>query len=259
MNALSLTLVHILVVLNEWMDFSREIPYEVDVQTRVGTETYTAPLSKYWRQRYDLFSEWEMGMLLDTEAWYSTTPIIIADHQARLCVECFQRKRRSDLPPVVLDAFCGVGGNSIAFAKVGCKVLACDIDSEKLKMAQHNASTTSVHQNIEFICCNFLELMSSSRVDFIFLSPPWGGPSYSVREEFLLSQKWIGGLRGTEVITRSLAASNNTVCFLPRNINFDDIMNNCTGHFQIESHEVKSRVKANTLYFLQSILFDLRN
>jgi trimethylguanosine synthase len=134
LNALSLTLVHILVVLNEWMDFSREIPYEVDVQTRVGTETYTAPLSKYWRQRYDLFSEWEMGMLLDTEAWYSTTPIIIADHQARLCVECFQRKRRSDLPPVVLDAFCGVGGNSIAFAKVGCKVLACDIDSEKLKM-----------------------------------------------------------------------------------------------------------------------------
>lgn len=89
------------------------------------------PLGKYWRQRYDLFSDWEEGMMLDNEAWYSTTPTIIAEHQAIAC--CFGEKYSVD-SCIVLDAFCGVGGNSIAFAKAGMKVIACDIDSEKVKM-----------------------------------------------------------------------------------------------------------------------------
>ena len=71
---------------------------------------------------------------MDREAWYSTTPKVIAEHQARVC-----RTRVSDEDVdreqiVVLDAFCGAGGNSIAFAKAGYKVIACDTDSEKLKM-----------------------------------------------------------------------------------------------------------------------------
>lgn len=56
------------------------------------------------RERY--FSRYASGCLLDEEGWYSVTPERIADQIAERC--------RCD---IVLDAFCGVGGNAIAFAR----------------------------------------------------------------------------------------------------------------------------------------------
>jgi trimethylguanosine synthase len=55
------------------------------------------------------FSLYEKGCLLDWEGWYSVTPEQMANHIAERC--------RCD---TILDAFCGVGGNTIAFAKT-CK------------------------------------------------------------------------------------------------------------------------------------------
>lgn len=57
-------------------------------------------------QRERLFSLYNQGCLLDEEGWYSVTPEAIADAIAEKC--------RCD---TVLDAFCGVGGNAIAFAR----------------------------------------------------------------------------------------------------------------------------------------------
>jgi trimethylguanosine synthase len=63
------------------------------------------PMPDY-SQRYRYFTLYDHGCLLDEEGWYSVTPERIADQIAERC--------RCD---VVLDAFCGVGGNAIAFAK----------------------------------------------------------------------------------------------------------------------------------------------
>lgn len=57
-------------------------------------------------QRNRYFSLYSEGCLLDEEGWYSVTPELIADQIADRC-RC----------GTVLDAFCGVGGNAIAFAK----------------------------------------------------------------------------------------------------------------------------------------------
>jgi trimethylguanosine synthase len=57
-------------------------------------------------QRNRYFSLYLSGCLLDEIGWYSVTPERIADQIADRC--------RCD---VILDAFCGVGGNAIAFAK----------------------------------------------------------------------------------------------------------------------------------------------
>src|SRR5258705_9781130 len=59
-------------------------------------------------QRYRYFSLYSTppGCLLDEEGWYSVTPELVANQIADRC--------RCD---TVLDAFCGVGGNAIAFAK----------------------------------------------------------------------------------------------------------------------------------------------
>jgi trimethylguanosine synthase len=59
-------------------------------------------------QRLRYFSLYSVppGCLLDEEGWYSVTPERVANQIAERC--------RCD---TILDAFCGVGGNSIAFAK----------------------------------------------------------------------------------------------------------------------------------------------
>ena len=42
-------------------------------------------ISKYWAQRYRLFSLYDEGVRLDPESWYSVTPEKIAQHIAERC------------------------------------------------------------------------------------------------------------------------------------------------------------------------------
>ena len=53
-------------------------------------------------------ARFDEGVRLDREGWFSVTPERIARHIAGRC--------RSD---VIVDAFCGVGGNAIQFAAAG--------------------------------------------------------------------------------------------------------------------------------------------
>ncbi|TFK34071.1 RNA cap guanine-N2 methyltransferase-domain-containing protein [Crucibulum laeve] len=147
-------------------------------------------LQKYFSQRTRYFSLYDSppGCLLDEEGWYSVTPELVANQIAERC--------RSG---TILDAFCGVGGNAIAFAKTCERVIALDTSPTRLALARHNAQIYGVADRIEFILTDYfsfaksyLSLPSSStddgtlspdrnasrKVDVIFLSPPWGGPSY---------------------------------------------------------------------------------
>ena len=111
----------------------------------------------------------------------------------------------------VIDAFCGVGGNAIAFAKV-CErgertsivrrkrvgpdslailVIAIDNSATRLALARHNAAVYGVVDRIEFILGDFISFAKSLQrpsthslsprkrpIDVVFLSPPWGGVDY---------------------------------------------------------------------------------
>ena len=102
---------------------------------------------------------------MDEESWYSVTPEKIAKHIADVC-RC----------GLVVDAFCGVGGNAIQFARTCDRVIAIDIDSNKIKMARNNARVYGVEAKIEFIVGDFFSIAPKLVADAIFLSPPWGGP-----------------------------------------------------------------------------------
>merc|ERR1712228_1155872 len=128
---------------------------------------------KYWYQRYRLFSKYDDGIKLDIESWHSVTPQQIAMDIAQKC-EC----------NVIVDAMCGVGGNSIAFAQFCDFVISVDIDAKKIKMAQHNAKIYGVDDKIQFIVGDFFKIAQmfkhSQLIDVIFLSPPWGGQFYQM-------------------------------------------------------------------------------
>lgn len=193
---------------------------------------------KYWAQRKRLFRKYDEGILLDEESWFSVTPEVIADHIAGRMKQLSNRISRAESTGkstgcIVLDAFCGCGGNAISFAKRPGNeislVIAVDKDREKLRMAANNASIYGVPTDkIIFIEADAIRLMETyylagklttskkcsdgenkgklstqnqyisndpstelchgfkiggfqilpSTIDIIFLSPPWGGPSY---------------------------------------------------------------------------------
>jgi trimethylguanosine synthase len=162
--------------------------------------------------------------------WYSVTPEVIAHHVAdkliRMVVDC-RRKQGDDVDAckrkedddeiVILDAFCGCGGNAIAFAKKNnVKVIAVDNDLGRLKMAANNARVYGiddkdivfVHADVVDVLISYkqgskclgksdaanvqmvsgyriggLELLSDA-IDAIFLSPPWGGMGYENNDTF---------------------------------------------------------------------------
>lgn len=116
---------------------------------------------KYWAQRRRLFSRFDQGIKLDSEGWYSVTPEIIADHCAHRVAEmsAAMKKQHHDEGIVILDAFCGCGGNSIAFGKIPShlisKVVCVDTDRSKLIKAAYNASIYDIPRDkLVFVECN---------------------------------------------------------------------------------------------------------
>ncbi|KAI6126833.1 Tgs1 protein [Pisolithus sp. B1] len=158
-----------------------------------STSEVPTHLQKYFFQRHRYFSLYDQGCLLDEEGWYSVTPECIASQIAERC--------RCD---VILDAFCGVGGNAIAFAKTCHRVIAMDNSPTRLALARHNATIYGVADRIEFVLADYITFAHSylarweatatshpidpgadskrRSIDVVFLSPPWGGPEYISRQ-----------------------------------------------------------------------------
>jgi trimethylguanosine synthase len=230
-------------------------------------------------QRKRLFSLYSKGCLLDEEGWYSVTPEKIADQIADRC--------RCD---TIIDAFCGVGGNTIAFAKT-CErgtsnlnmsqhlltyshtsnaVIAIDNSPIRIALARHNAKIYGVSDRIEFILGDFLSFVrsqsaspptSARRIDVVFLSPPWGGPSYiespkkgeplDKHHEYTLQS--VLPVPGDELFAMARQLTPNVAFFLPRNADPREIgalvQGEQTEKVEIEENWVGDKLKTLTCYF----------
>ncbi|EDQ93142.1 uncharacterized protein MONBRDRAFT_2498, partial [Monosiga brevicollis MX1] len=201
---------------------------------------------KYWAQRYRLFSRYDEGVWLDRDSWFSATPEVLAMHHAL---------RVSAVGPMVIDAFCGPGANAIQMALAGCQVLAIDLDPVKLEAARHNASIYGVEDQIDFVHGDAVSVLrqlastnGSTRVDAVFLSPPWGGQSYlAAHQPFDLAVI-------EPSVSRTLAAAQgltrNVGIFLPRKILVQDVLAlvGAGEHVEIEQNVINEKIKSLTVY-----------
>uniref|UniRef100_A0A8C7ZIS0 Trimethylguanosine synthase n=1 Tax=Oryzias sinensis TaxID=183150 RepID=A0A8C7ZIS0_9TELE len=218
----------------------QQIPAEVEADSE---------LAKYWAQRYRLFSRFDEGIRLDREGWFSVTPERIAEHIALRVKHSFPTSE------LVIDAFCGVGGNTIQFALTGKRVLAVDIDAVKLDLARHNAEVFGVAQRIDFLQGDFLQLAPRLRGDVVFLSPPWGGPNYLTAEVFdIRTMMEPDGYP----LDRAKQISDNIVYFLPRNANMDQVVSLAGpgGMVEVEQNFLNNKLKTVTAYFGELIKLD---
>ncbi|XP_056148903.1 trimethylguanosine synthase-like [Lampris incognitus] len=200
-------------------------------------------LAKYWAQRYRLFSRFDEGIKLDREGWFSVTPERIAEHIAQRIKDSFLDSH------LVIDAFCGVGGNAIQFALTGKRVLAIDIDPVRLDLACHNATVYGVADRIDFLQGDFLQLAPHLHADVVFLSPPWGGPDYLSAEVFDI--RTMIEPDGFKIFQLSKLISDNIVYFLPRNADMDQIASLAGpgGQVEVEQNFLNNKLKTITAYF----------
>ncbi|KAI8138776.1 RNA cap guanine-N2 methyltransferase-domain-containing protein [Fennellomyces sp. T-0311] len=174
----------------------------------------------------------------DTEGWFSVTPEKIAAHIADRC--------RCD---IIIDAFTGCGGNAIQFAFTCERVIAIDIDPVKLHCAKHNAQLYGVADRIEFIQGDFFELAPRLKADVVFLSPPWGGPSYAQSAVFDLTTM----IPGNGITIHSIASkiTPNVAYFVPRNTDPHQLarLAGPGGVCEIEQNYLRGNLKALTVYY----------
>ena len=177
-------------------------------------KTYGRHAFKYWLQRYSLFSKFDEGIQIDKQGWYSITPERIAQHHATV------RTRG-----LVLDAFCGCGGNSIQFALQGHPVIAVDTNADRLHMAQHNAQIYNAVHGIDFVLGDVFLVAPRLRPDLIFVSPPWGGPHYTYQDYMTLDSD-LGHfiLEMVKIMECPEMRDAQMMLYLPRNFDLSSLL-----------------------------------
>ena len=190
---------------------------------------------KYWNQRFKIFKKFDKGILLDREAWYSTT---FEDTAKQIAERC-----RCD---TVIDAFCGVGGITIQLALVCRRVIAIDIDPLKIEMARNNAAVYGVEDKIEFIVGDFFKLSSTLQADVVFIDPPWGGPEYLKQSLFDFRTMAVDIFMA---LKRAMKITKNIAILLPRNSDGRQIEQLASGRrYVIEENWLGSKLKTLTIY-----------
>jgi trimethylguanosine synthase len=83
---------------------------------------------------------------------------------------------------IIIDAFSGAGGNSVAFALSGRwkRVYAIELDPAVLACAKHNAEIYGVKDKITWFVGDCMQILHKELKDLapfsvLFASPPWGG------------------------------------------------------------------------------------
>jgi predicted RNA methylase len=142
----------------------------------------------------------------------------------------------------VIDLCCGVGSFAISLALTGKRVLAVDINPNRLSIAQENARSNSVDHLIDFQLQDCRDVPLKGNTVPVFFDPPWGGSARRV-SEFTLSN-FEFDIRG------QLMTLVESECYLaiklPFNFRFSDLEQFCSSwrFTPIEHEKLQTQVCA---------------
>ncbi|KAF2838578.1 putative RNA methylase family protein [Patellaria atrata CBS 101060] len=180
-------------------------------------------IQKYWEQRHQIFSKYDEGILLTDNAWFGITPEFVANQVAQDVVSLAPSNKT-----IIIDAFAGAGGNTIAFALSGRweRVFGIEKDPDVLKCAKRNAEVYGVAKKIFWIEGDCFEVIKArfkaqGKDAVIFASPPWGGPDYKADQVFDLNSMEPYGL--DDLYMPFSRITKEIVMYLPRTSNLNQI------------------------------------
>ncbi|KAJ5557513.1 RNA cap guanine-N2 methyltransferase [Penicillium frequentans] len=182
-------------------------------------------IQNYWAQRYRIFSKYDEGIWLTDDAWFGVTPEPVANKIAADLANSAPADRS-----ILVDAFAGAGGNTIAFAKSGKwkRVYAIEKNPAVLQCAKHNAKIYGVDDKITWFEGDCFEILKKQLKDLapysvIFASPPWGGVGYRSDEVFNLRTMEPYSL--TTLYKEYAAFTKHMALYLPRTSDVQQMAN----------------------------------
>ncbi|CAK9294248.1 unnamed protein product [Gordionus sp. m RMFG-2023] len=201
-------------------------------------------LSKYWVQRYHLFSKFDEGIKMDEESWFSVCHEKIANH--------ITSRSQDD---IFIDVCCGVGSTCIQAANHFLFVFGVDIDPIKLEAAKINAEIYNVANYIDFIQADFRILFERGFrrpfIDVIYVDVPWGGPNYLANTSIDCCDPnfSIINLPNAYHLCKTHQKSKQIMFSLPRNTSLKSIGQLFRNEpFEIEKNYLKNAFKRITVY-----------
>ncbi|KAF2661559.1 S-adenosyl-L-methionine-dependent methyltransferase [Lophiostoma macrostomum CBS 122681] len=207
-------------------------------------------LHKYWFQRHTIWSRFDEGICMTEASWYGVTPEPIANKIASHIAEAAPKDKT-----IIIDAFAGVGGNAIAFARQGRfdRVFAIEKDPKTMECAKHNAEIYGVQHKIVWITGDSFDIISKrfrkTTNTVIYASPPWGGTTYNEQEIFDLSKMEPYDL--TTLYNAYSKISKCVVLYLPRSSDLNQLAQYAPedGKLEVAHYCIKRASKALCAYF----------
>eukprot|EP00347_Sterkiella_histriomuscorum_P003549 403363865 len=178
-------------------------------------------IQKFIKQKYFMFSRYDMGICLDRVGWFSLTPEPVAAFMASFVEDINEA--------IVVDCCCGVGGNIIQFARLPNveQCYAIDLDQLRYKFARSNANKYKVGKKIFFQSGDFLELKVEKyfqdKLDSVvfFFDPPWGGLDYRGHAKFQIKDFLPYNFKDS--LCKAFKYSVNIILKLPSNMDLDEL------------------------------------
>ena len=118
-------------------------------------------------------------------------------------------------------------------------------------MARHNANIYGVQDKIDFIVGNYFNLVDKLKADVVFLSPPWGGPSYMKHDTIYDLEESLLPVPASKLMSETRKITSNIAVYLPRNSNTKQLAILAgKGHaVEIEQNFLDRKLVAITAYY----------
>ncbi len=189
---------------------------------------------KYWDRRLTKFSKFDEGIQTDIEGLYSVGPEDIADKNA---IKTGAK--------IVVDGFCGIGGNTIGFAKHADHVYAIEIDHNRIEMAKNNLKVYGLEDKVTFIEGDYFKEAPLIQADAVFIAPPWGGPDYSQKERFTLEDF---SPSGKDILDLAFKHFSKVVLQIPKNFDLSEL-DQFGKEYTVENEMYEDNIMFKTVYF----------
>lgn len=187
---------------------SAETPRIIDEATGHVRPPFAPCIAAFYARRFELFSRYAEGVRIDATSWYSITPERIAVRHAALCAAP---------AGIAIDAFAGVGGNTVQLAARCERVVAIELDASRAALLAHNVRLHGASSRVDVLVGDFYQIAHRLRADCLFLSPPWGGPAYRRDRPFDVEADLSPPLSAALGLARRHDVARRCVVFLPRN------------------------------------------
>ncbi|XP_050540308.1 trimethylguanosine synthase-like [Daktulosphaira vitifoliae] len=162
---------------------------------------------------------------------------------------------------VAMNPFCGAGGNAIQLAMKYEKVIAIDIDPNKLEFAKKNAEIYGVRDKINFIMGNFFAIandLKKYKPEVIVTSTPWGEPSYKNHKTYSLEKnmcsEYDGGGRTIFELAQSIAP--NVTLHIPKSTVRNELFKlgkYFNNNIEIQNNFINGKLDSITTFLVDSI------